>query len=193
MIAEMKARPTLHRPTFVRELIETIILIALVYTLVNLATVRFYIEGPSMQPNFWAGQFLIVSRANYMLGNPQRGDIVVFDPPGDDNTPDNPLLIKRLIGMPGDHLEFNNGKVFVNGVQLNEPYTAEQVCTNDCRDQVWDLGSNEYFFMGDNRNNSRDSRVFGPVTKDRIIGEVLVRYWPPDAWGFVTHYRYPEP
>ena len=193
MIAEIKARPTLHRPTVVRELLETIILIGLVYTLVNLATVRFYIEGPSMQPNFWANQFLIVSRVNYLLGQPQRGDIVVFDAPGDDDTPDNPLLIKRLIGMPGDHLEFNDGKVIINGQTLNEPYTAEQICTNNCADRTWDLGPNEYFFMGDNRNNSRDSRVFGVVTKDRIIGEAIVRYWPPDAWGLVTHYRFPEP
>ena len=80
MIAEMKPRPNLRRPTFVRELLETIVLIGLVYTLVNLATVRFYIEGPSMPPNFWAGQFLIVSRVTYMLSDPQRGDIVVFDP-----------------------------------------------------------------------------------------------------------------
>ena len=193
MIAEMQARPTLHRPTFVRELLETIILIGLVYTLVNLATVRFYIEGPSMQPNFRAGQFLIVSRANYLFGQPQRGEIVVFDAPGDDNTPDNPLLIKRLIGMPGDHVEFKDGHVLINGEQLNEPYTAEQDCRNNCADRSWDLGPNEYFFMGDNRNNSRDSRVFGPVTKDRIIGEAIVRYWPPPDWGLVTHYRFPEP
>ena len=102
-----------------------LVLIGLVYTLVNLATVRFYIEGPSMQPNFWAGQFLIVSRVNYMLGNPQRGDIVVFDPPGDDGTADDPLLIKRLIGLPGEHLEFSDGQVYINGTALNEPYIKE--------------------------------------------------------------------
>ena len=191
---EMKPRPTLQRPTFVREILETIILIGLVYTLVNLATVRFYIEGPSMQPNFWAGQFLIVSRASYMIGNPQRGDIVVFDPPGDDGTPDDPLLIKRLIGLPGEHLEFSDNQVLVNGTALNEPYIKEACRVSSCTDgRTYDLGTNEYFFMGDNRNNSRDSRVFGPITKNRIIGEAIVRYWPPQDWGIVTRYKFPEP
>jgi|SRR5664279_1904457 len=193
MIAEMKLRPDLRRPTFVRELLETLILIGLVYTLVNLATVRFYIEGPSMQPNFYAGQFLIVSRINYLLGEPQRGEIVVFDAPGDDNTPDNPLLIKRLIGLPGEHVEFRDGTVLINGTALVEPYTMQEACTSNCTNRTWDLGANEYFFMGDHRNDSRDSRVFGPVTKDRIIGEAIVRYWPPPDWGLVTHYRFPEP
>jgi len=191
-LTEMKPRPNLQRPTFVREILETIILIGLVYTLVNLATVRFYIEGPSMQPNFWAGQFLIVSRVNYMLSNPQRGDIVVFDPPGDDGTPDDPLLIKRLIGLPNETVEFNNGDIFINGVKLAEPFTNEQVCRSSCSDQTWHLGPDEYIFLGDNRNNSRDSRVFGPITKNRIIGEAIVRYWPPKDWGIVTHYKFPE-
>jgi signal peptidase I len=193
-LTEMKPRPNLQRPTFVREILETIILIGLVYTLVNLATVRFYIEGPSMQPNFWAGQFLIVSRASYMLGNPQRGDIVVFDPPGDDGTADDPLLIKRLIGLPGDHMEFSNNQVIVNGTALNEPYIKEVCRVSSCSDgRTYDLKADEYFFMGDNRNNSRDSRVFGPITKNRIIGEAIVRYWPPPDWGIVTRYKFPEP
>ncbi|MBI1258924.1 MAG: signal peptidase I, partial [Chloroflexi bacterium] len=143
---QLKPRPNLQRPTFVREILETIILIGLVYTLVNLATVRFYIEGPSMQPNFWGGQFLIVSRASYMLGNPQRGDIVVFDPPGDDGTPDDPLLIKRLIGLPGEHLEFSNNQVLINGTALNEPYIKEACRVSSCTDgRTYDLGANEYF------------------------------------------------
>ena len=191
MISETTSRPRLQRSNFVREILETVILIGLVFTLVNLATVRFYIEGPSMQPNFWAEQFLIVSRVHYLLGNPQRGDIVVFDPQGDDGTPNEPLLIKRLIGLPGEHLEMINGQVYINGTPLDESYTKEP-CRSNCADRAWDLGENEYFMMGDNRNNSRDSRVFGPVTKDRIIGEAVIRYWPPQDWGLVTRYRFPE-
>ncbi len=190
MISE-QPRPKLQRSNFVREILETVILIGLVFTLVNLATVRFYIEGPSMQPNFWAEQFLIVSRIHYLLSDPQRGDIVVFDPPGDDGTPNEPLLIKRLIGLPGEHLEMRDGLMYINGEALNESYTKEP-CRNNCADRTWDLGANEYFFMGDNRNNSRDSRVFGPITKDRIIGEAVIRYWPPQDWGIVTRYRFPE-
>ncbi len=188
---ELKPRPNLQRSTFVRELLETIILIGLFYTLVNLASVRFFIEGPSMQPNFWADQFLIVSRANYLLGDPQRGDIVVFDPPGDDGTPNEPLLIKRLIGLPGETVELRDGQVYIDGTALNESYIKEP-CTRSCNDRSWQLGAGEYFFMGDNRNNSRDSRVFGAVTKNRIIGEAVIRYWPPQDWGIVTRYRFPE-
>jgi signal peptidase I len=190
MVSETKPRPNLQRQGFVRELIETLVLIGLVYTLVNLATVRFFIEGPSMQPSFWAGQFLIVSRVHYLLTSPERGDIVVFDPPGDDGTSNEPLLIKRLIGLPGDLVELREGLVYINGTALNEPYLKEDC--RACNERSWQLGTDEYFFMGDNRNNSRDSRAFGPVTKNRIIGEAVVRYWPPQDWGIVTHYRFPE-
>lgn len=187
-------RPRLHRSSFLREILETLILIALVYTLVNLASVRFYIEGPSMQPNFWAGQFLIVSRVHYLLGEPQRGDIVVFDPPGDDDLPDDPLLIKRLIGLPGEHVEVRDGQVFINGEFINEPYLNEVNSPVRCSGRQCDvvLGADEYFLLGDNRNNSRDSRVFGPVERHRIVGEAIIRYWPPSEWGIVTHFRFPE-
>src|SRR5690606_7063409 len=122
MPVETKPRPQLETSSTLRELFEMAILIGLAYTLVNLVTVRSYIDGPSMQPNFWGEQFLIVSRVHYLFGSPERGDIVVFDPPGDDGTPNEPLLIKRLIGMPGETVEINDGLVYINGVLLEEPY-----------------------------------------------------------------------
>lgn len=185
-------RPRLQQSSWLREAVETVILIGLVYTLVNLATVRFYIEGPSMQPNFYQDQFLIVSRLHYLLGNPQRGDIIVFDPPGDDENPNNPLLIKRVIGTPGDVIEIVEGQVSVNGTALDEPYIKEPCTTSTCNDSRWELGANEYFMMGDNRNNSRDSRAFGPIARERIIGEAIIRYWPLPDFGIVIHYRFPD-
>lgn len=184
-------RPRLQRSGLLREIMETVILIVLVYTFVNLATSRFFIHGPSMQPNFHEEEFLIVSRVHYLLGQPARGDIVVFDAPGDDNRRDNPLLIKRMIGLPGDHIRIENSEIFVNDVKLNEPYIAEPEfrCATYC-DLV--LGANEYFMMGDNRNDSNDLRAFGPVTRDRIVGEAIVRYWPLSAIGLVSHLAYPE-
>lgn len=181
--AQFFDRPRLHRSNLLREIIETILLIVIVYTLFNLASVRFYIEGPSMQPNFWEGQYLVVSRVNYMFGNPERGDVVVFDPPGDAGP--EPLLIKRLVGLPGETIELRSGTLYIDGVPYTEPYIKEP-CTARCEGS-WTLGANEFFFMGDNRNNSRDSRVFGVVTRDRIIGEVVLRYFPiPDFTVFAA-------
>lgn len=185
-------RPALANPGVWRERFDLLLLVVLVFTLVNLASMRFYIEGPSMQPSFYAGQFLIVSRAHYLLGQPQRGDIIVFDAPGDDNTRDNPLLIKRLIGLPGDHVVVGSGTVTVNDVLLSEPYINQDGrpfrCNRYC-DVV--LGPDEYFMMGDNRNNSNDSREFGPVARARIMGEAIIRYWPFDAIGNVTRVAFP--
>ncbi len=145
-----------------------------------------------MQPNFVAEQFLIVSRVNYLLGEPQRGDIVVFDAPGDDDSRSNPLLIKRLIGLPGDHIRVERGVVYVNDVLQNEPYINQDgipfTCTRYC-DLV--LEPNQYFMMGDNRNHSNDSREFGAVDRSRIVGEAIIRYWPPSDWGLVTQIAYP--
>jgi signal peptidase I len=187
-------RPRLHRPGFLRDILETLILIGLVYTLVNLATVRFYIEGPSMQPTFYAEQFLIVSRLHYLFGEPARGDIVVFDAPGDDNTSNNPLLIKRLIGLPGDHIQIIEGQVFVNGTLLNEPYLFVEDMPTRCNGQHCDvvLCEGQYYLMGDHRGDSKDSRSFGPVSRDRIVGEAVVRYWPLNAIGIVQDIGYPQ-
>jgi signal peptidase I len=189
--APPRPRPQLHQPGFLREVLETLVLIGAIYALVNLATVRFFIDGPSMQPNFYAGQFLVVNRMSYMLGAPDRGDVVVFNAPG--NGPDDPPLIKRLIGLPGETVEIRATLVYVNGDLLDEPYIKESCSDSRCRDASWTLGPNEYFFMGDNRNNSKDSRVFGPVPRDRIVGEAFLRYWPPPDWVIVEHYRFPEP
>lgn len=183
-------RPTLRRHGFLREVIETIVMIAAIFALVNLASVRFFIEGPSMLPNFHEGEFLVISRLSYLFGEPERGDIVVFNAPG--HQPDDPPLIKRLIGLPGDTVEIRSTEVWVNGLAIAEPYINEPCRTSSCRDNLWSLGPNEYFLMGDNRNNSRDSRSFGPVTRDLIVGEALIRYWPPSEWGVVNHYRFPE-
>lgn len=184
----LNARPRLQRRGFFREVIETLLLIAAIYALVNLATARFIIEGPSMQPNFETGQFLIVSRMDYLFGEPQPGDIVVF------HYPNNPQedYIKRVIGLPGDTVEIRNTLVYVNGEQLEEPYINEPCRETRCRDNEWVLGPDEFFVMGDNRNHSSDSRAFGPVERQFLVGEALVRYWPPTQIGLVRKINFPS-
>jgi len=183
-------RPKLRRQgltSLVRELLETVVLVVAIYSLVRLATASFMVVGPSMEPNFYTGQFLLVSRVNYILGNPSRGDIIVF------HYPRNPEedYIKRVIGVPGDTVDIHDQQVFINGVGLSEPYINEPCRT--CNTGTWTLGLDEFFVMGDNRNHSSDSRFFGVVDRHFIVGQALIRYWPPPDWGIVSRVADPEP
>jgi signal peptidase I len=184
-------RPRLRARRWWRELRETGLLVIAIYALVNLASVRFVVEGKSMEPTFHTGEVILVSRLHYMFDEPQRGDIAVFNPPNP--RPDEPPYIKRVIGLPGEQIEIRDQQIFIDNVLMQEPYINEPCSATDCPDGNWLLGPNEYFLMGDNRNHSLDSREFlTPVTRERIIGEALVRYWPPSAWGIVTRIRYPD-
>jgi signal peptidase I len=185
-------RPRLRRWGMGRELIDLLMLIGAIYALVNLATVRFIVQGPSMEPTFHNDQFLIVSRANYLLAEPERGDIVVFHFPGNQEED----YIKRLIGLPGDIIEFRGQQVYVNGELLSEPYIKEPCSASSCPDATYTMGEDEYFLMGDNRNRSSDSRSFEQsqrrVRREHLVGEVVIRYWPPADWGIVSRIGYPE-
>lgn len=181
--------PRLRRAGHLREWGGLLVLLLAIYTLVNLLTVRFVVDGASMYPSFSHGEFLLVSRAHYLFGEPQRGDIVVF------HYPLNPQedYIKRLIGLPGEVVELRNTLVFVNGALLNEPYINEPCTPAQCADNRWELGHDEYFLLGDNRNHSSDSRRFAePVRRRHIVGAVIVRYFPPGADLWVNRIGYPE-
>ncbi len=175
--------PRLHRRTMLREIVETVVLVIAIYTLVNLLTERRIVEGASMQPNFETGEWLIVDRVSYFVGEPQRGDVVILDLPEQEED-----LIKRVIGLPGETVEIHDGQVFVNGVEIDEPY----INASPRYRGSWTLGPTEYFVLGDNRNNSRDSHVFGPVDREEIIGRAWVIYWPPQDWGIVPRYAYDD-
>ena len=178
----IEPRPRLRSRGWLREIVETALLILTIYALINLSSARYMVQGQSMYPNFDDNQVLYVSRLNYIIGSPERTDIVVF------HYPRNPQedYIKRVIGLPGDLVEIRDTLVYVNGEPLEEPYINEACTPGDCPEGRWQLGPEEYFVMGDNRNHSSDSRAFGPVSRDLIVGEVLVRYWPPQDWGIVN-------
>lgn len=178
-------RPRLHRGGFGRELISTLLFLVAVYALLEMAVPRSVVLSISMQPNLVESQRLVISRISYLLGQPQRGDIVVFNP--SNAQPDEPPLIKRLIGLPGEKLEFRDAGVYVDGVQLKEPYLNEPCDLARCPDRTWQLGPDEYFFMGDNRNHSHDSRAFGPIPRPQIVGRAILRYWPPEVWGILSY------
>ncbi len=138
----------------------------------------FVVNGASMDPTFSTGQFLIVDRLTYRLESPKRGDVIVFEYPG------NPSIyyIKRIIGLPGETVDIKDGNVIITntdnptGLVLTEPYIDSIHTSHDTFHVV--LGKTEYFVMGDNRSQSSDSRVWGPLDAHFIIGRPIVRLFP---------------
>jgi signal peptidase I len=162
------------------DLLETIVISLVLFLGINAVSERIRVESISMQPNLYAGDFVIVNKLAYKLGEPQRGDIIVFRyPPDPDQTP----YIKRVIGLPGDQIHIAEGKVYINGKPFAEPYL--EASTN--RGGDWSVAENSLFVMGDNRNNSSDSRAWGLVPFENIIGKAVVIYWPPENWR-VLHF-----
>ena len=129
-------RPRVGQFRIIKELIGSIVFLVAVFTLLQLALPRSEVHGRSMEPTFVEGQRLIISRVNYMVGNPQRGDILVFNSPQSDS--DDPSLIKRVVGLPGELVEIRDQEVYINGERLDEPYIKEP-CTRQCRDRQWQL------------------------------------------------------
>jgi signal peptidase I len=186
--------------TVARELVETLLLALLVFLAVRASFQNFKVDGNSMYPTLENGEFLIVNKLvysevdvdklskflpfldsgnspkRYVFHGPERGDIVVLQDPRDPSVD----LIKRVIGLPGETVEIVNGVVFVNGLMLEEPYITEP--WHYTGSQVV-LGSDEYFVMGDNRDNSKDSRSVGAIPKDLIIGKAMLTYWPANDFG----------
>jgi signal peptidase I len=160
---------------FVRELLQVVlpavVLAIIVHLFLAQATVVF---GQSMEPNLSPEQRLIVEKISYHLGSPQRLDIVVVDLPAMED-----MLVKRVVGLPGEVIEIRGGHVYVNGSEVSEPFPHDLDFGSMAPIR---LAPDEYFVMGDNRDNSNDSRVFGPVTRDEIAGRVWLRYWPLDKF-----------
>jgi signal peptidase I len=179
-------RPRLASPrSLVREAFETMLLIVSIYCLVNLSTARYVVEGASMAPNFQTDQFIIVSRVAYLFGAPARGDVIVFHNPQDPSHD----FIKRVIGLPGETVQILDGKAYINGAPIDEPYVAE-LCKNQVCDRTWTLDADHYIVLGDNRSHSHDSHSFGPLDRSLIIGKAWIRYWPPPDWSLIPHYDY---
>jgi signal peptidase I len=202
-IAEAPPKQPSRVKSVLREVIETLVLTAVIFVLVNSITGRFKIFGVSMDNTFQTGQYIIVNRLAYKFGNPQRGDVIVFVPPGQPEStfterllgiPGETDYIKRIIGVPGDRVRIDNGQLYINDVLLNEPYIREPMSTASSDNGMeWTLTESQYFALGDNRNNSQDSRApnVGPIDVSRIVGQVWLVYWPVSDWKLVDHYRYP--
>jgi signal peptidase I len=168
-----------------REMLETFLLAIVLFLVVNTITSRYEVQSLSMEPTLHEGEYLIVSKISYWFRQPHRGDIVVLDPPlSQSEIP----YIKRVVGLPGEQVEVRDGRVWINGTALNEPYISGPLAYNG----KWTMGEGEYFVLGDNRNNSSDSHAWGVLPQENILGNAVFRYWPLEKWGTFTHYGYME-
>ena len=182
-----------------REIIEAVVLAAVVFMLLQVTVRNFKVDGSSMDPTLEDGQYLLVNRLVYLrveldrlakivpfwtagegssrhaIHAPKRGEVIVFEFP--DSNPNNPKkdFVKRVVGLPGETMRMFGGKVFVNEEVLNEPYLSHKDHSNASKVT---LGEGEYYVLGDNRTHSNDSRSWGAVPEANIRGKVWMVYWP---------------
>ena len=164
--------------SFIRETLETIALTLVIFVVIRAGVQNFRIEGFSMEPNFHDGQYLLVSKVDYMLHSPERGDVIIFQAPTNLERD----FIKRVIGLPGESIEIREGRVFVNGEPLAQNYQTNPGTYTYGPVKV---GENELFVLGDNRNNSSDSHSWGMLPQKDIIGKAWLSYWPPQQWAII--------
>ena len=187
----------------IRELAETLLLALFIFLTVRAVVQNFKVDGSSMAPTLHTGQYLLVNKAAYAgmdvsfpaqllallpkgddavlrpFGIPNRGDIVVFRYPRDPSRD----FIKRVVALPGEKIEVRSGVVYVNDQRLDEPYVLENPTYSR---EASVVPEDNYFVLGDNRNNSSDSHVWGPVPLENIIGKAWLSYWPWQDWGVLA-------
>lgn len=171
-----------NRSALVRDIAETLLLTCVVFLAINTTTGRFFIDGNSMEPMLHDGQYVIVSKLAYELAEPGRGDIVVLQYPHDPSR----NFIKRVIGVPGDEVVIDDGRLSINGSGIEEPYIIQLGSYSG----QWMLGPDELFVLGDNRDNSSDSHSWGLLPRENVLGRAWVIYWPPQDWGVAPHFDY---
>ena len=186
------------------EMVQTIVLAVILFLLIRNFIQNYRVENISMEPNLHEGQFLVINRFAYCPGfhldisplnvhvertwclwQPKRGDVIVFHYPPDP-TKD---YIKRVIGLPGDKIEVRNGRVYVNGDMMSEPFGPNPGVYNA---PTALLGPDELYVMGDNRPASSDSRSWGSVPMKDVVGRAWLRYWPPEKWSIIPQWSFPE-
>ena len=176
--------PALRREqgsSLVSSLVEVVIIVGTAFILALLiqqfVVKPFYIPSESMENTLIKGDRVLVNRFIYRFTDPKPGDVVVFHPPSSPKED----YIKRVVAVAGDTVEVRDGKLYVNGVAKDEPYLKEQVIENTYAEETVPPGM--FWAMGDNRNQSSDSRVFGPVEVNKILGKAFMIYWPVTKIG----------
>ena len=174
------------------EAVETLVLTLIIFLVIqNFVAQPYQVEQMSMENTLLPNQYVLVDKLTPRFDSYKRGDIVVFTPPGasSNSTP----FIKRVIGLPGDTVDLSNGHVFINDQEISEPYVYPGQTTEPIGGQDhWIVPPGMLFVMGDHRENSSDSRVFGPVPLDNVIGRAWLRYWPLSAFEVIATPTYPD-
>jgi signal peptidase I len=178
----MMDQPEPKKPkSWLRELIESVLPALVIVLVVNLFLAQATrVEGQSMEPNLHNNERLIIEKLTYRFREPERGDIIVIRPPRHTTVP----LIKRVVGLPGDLIEIKLNQVYVNGEPLDEQY-LEQPTLGAMPESLVPEG--HVLVLGDNRRASNDSRSFGMISYEDIIGRAWLRYWPPEQFGLMDH------
>lgn len=170
------------------EFFETLIIFGAIFAALYLFVAQFHkVSGNSMVPTLQNGDYLITEKVSYKFRDPTRGEIIVLKNPKDESQD----FIKRVIALPGDTLEISNNKIFLNGRLLEEPYLPTGAPTKGgafvVNDSPVKAGNNQYFVIGDNREHSSDSRTWGPIIKEEIVGRAIFRYFPFQNISLLTN------
>ena len=166
--------------SFVRDIMGTLVTVVVVFLFLQFSVQSSIVIGPSMEPTLIQKQRVLINKLVFTFGHPQRGDIIVFHPPNNGQ----PDYIKRLIGLPGDTVEIEDGDVYINKIKLYEPYVKDSP-HYDLASRV--IPENNYFVLGDNRNNSNDSHNGWTIPRQNIVGKAWLSVWPPGEWGLVPN------
>jgi len=172
--------------TFFRDFLTIVAIAAVLIVGLQVTAQKFVVDGPSMDSYFHDGQQLLVNKLAYRFQEPERGDVIIFHPPVDADEE----YIKRIIGLPGESVEIKDGTVYIHKgdasiLLLDEPYVTRTARHPFDGDIIPDA---HYFVLGDNRNNSSDSRNGWTVPFQNIVGKAWLSVWPPDSWGIVYNY-----
>jgi signal peptidase I len=189
------------------EVVETLVLTLLIYLVIhNFVAQPFEVQQSSMVPTIVDGEYILIDKLTTRFNGYEYGDVVVFNPPSESGlATDGIPFIKRIIGMPGDTVSLENGRVFVtrpgqSPVRIEEPYVVRDPDGSTAAtlprdpsglEDEWVVPEGSYFVMGDNRPHSQDSRAFGPITEDLILGRAWLRYFPLERIGLIERPEYP--
>lgn len=191
--ADRKASHSRGRLGCALEVVETLVLTVVIFFGIQTFVAQpFKVEGGSMETTLLPDQYVLIDKLTPRWAPYVRGDIVVLDPPKQASARAGTPFIKRVIGLPGDHVELRDGLVYVNGTELHETYlyavngVQQKTESNSDGASEWFVPAGELLVMGDHRQDSSDSRSFGPVEITHVIGRAWLRYWPADTFGTLS-------